>query len=70
MAPLLKALFEVSIFGRWRRVGGRLTRLSTATLWGRDWFEEEQTTIKEYKYRDETFQLDDSKGCYVEVTYK
>ena len=25
---------------------------------------------KEYKYKGETFQLDDSKGCYVEVTYK
>ena len=24
----------------------------------------------EYKYKGETFQLDDSKGCYVEVTYK
>ena len=26
--------------------------------------------MKEYKYEGETFQLDDSKGCYVEVTYK
>ena len=26
--------------------------------------------MKEYKYQGETFQLDDSKGCYVEVTYK
>ena len=25
---------------------------------------------KEYKYKGETFQLDDSKGCYVAVTYK
>ena len=25
---------------------------------------------KEYKYKGETFQLDESKGCYVEVTYK
>ncbi len=24
----------------------------------------------EYKYEGETFQLDDSKGCYVEVTYR
>ena len=24
----------------------------------------------EYKYKGETFQLDDSKGCYVAVTYK
>lgn len=24
----------------------------------------------EYKYEGETFLLDDSKGCYVEVTYK
>ena len=26
--------------------------------------------MKEYKYQGETFQLDDSKGCYVTVTYK
>ena len=26
--------------------------------------------IKEYKYQGETFQLDDSEGCYVTVTYK
>ncbi len=26
--------------------------------------------MKAYKYQDETFQLDDSKGCYVQVTYK
>ena len=26
--------------------------------------------MKEYKYQGETFQLDDSKGCYAEVTYK
>ena len=25
---------------------------------------------KEYKYEEETFLLDDSKGCYVKVTYK
>ena len=25
--------------------------------------------MKEYKYQGETFLLDDSKGCYVEVTY-
>ncbi len=25
---------------------------------------------KEYKYQDETFLLDDSKGCYIEITYK
>ena len=25
---------------------------------------------KEYKYKGETFQLDESKGCYVAVTYK
>ena len=27
-------------------------------------------TVKEYKYEDETFQLDDSKGCYVTVNYR
>jgi hypothetical protein len=26
--------------------------------------------VKEYKYDGEIFQLDDSKGCYIEVTYK
>lgn len=26
--------------------------------------------MKIYKYRGETFELDDSQGCYVEVTYK
>ena len=26
--------------------------------------------MKEYKHQGETFQLDDSKGCYVAVTYK
>ena len=26
--------------------------------------------VTEYKYKGETFQLDDSKGCYVAVTYK
>ena len=26
--------------------------------------------MKEYKYKGEAFQLDDSKGCYVAVTYK
>ena len=26
--------------------------------------------MKKYKYKEETFKLDDSKGCYVEVTYK
>ena len=26
--------------------------------------------MKEYKYKGETFQLDDSKGCYATVTYK
>ena len=26
--------------------------------------------MKEYKYQGETFQLDDSEGCYVTVTYK
>ena len=25
--------------------------------------------VKEYKYQGETFRLDDSKGCYVKVTY-
>lgn len=25
---------------------------------------------KEYEYQGETFLLDDSKGCYIEVTYK
>ena len=28
------------------------------------------TAVKEYKHQGETFQLDDSKGCYVAVTYK
>ena len=28
------------------------------------------TAVKEYKYEGETFQLDDSKGCYAAVTYK
>ena len=28
------------------------------------------TAVKEYKHQGETFQLNDSKGCYVEVTYK
>ena len=32
--------------------------------------ENEATAVKEYKYKGETFQLDDSKGCYVAVTYK
>ena len=27
-------------------------------------------SAKEYKFQDETFELDDSKGCYIEVTYK
>ena len=31
---------------------------------------QEGTAVKEYKYKGETFQLDDSKGCYVAVTYK
>ena len=26
--------------------------------------------MKKYKYKEETFKLDDSKGCYVEVTYE
>ena len=26
--------------------------------------------MKEYKHKGETFQLDDSKGCYATVTYK
>ena len=26
--------------------------------------------MRDYKYEGETFKLDDSKGCYVEVTYK
>ena len=26
--------------------------------------------MKEYKYKSDTFELDDSKGCYIEVTYK
>ena len=26
--------------------------------------------MREYKHQGETFQLDDSKGCYVTVTYK
>ena len=26
--------------------------------------------MTEYKYQGETFQLDDSKGCYVTVTYR
>ena len=26
--------------------------------------------MKEYKYEGEMFKLDDSKGCYVEVTYE
>ena len=26
--------------------------------------------MKEYKHKGETFQLDDSEGCYVTVTYK
>ena len=30
----------------------------------------EVAAVKEYKYQGETFQLDDSKGCYVAVTYK
>ena len=25
--------------------------------------------VKEYKYQGETFQLDDSEGCYIKVTY-
>lgn len=25
--------------------------------------------VKEYKYKGETFTLDDSKGCYIKVTY-
>ena len=25
---------------------------------------------KEYKYQSETFKIDDSKGCYIEVTYR
>ena len=25
---------------------------------------------KEYKYQDEAFQIDDSKGCYVEVSHQ
>ena len=32
--------------------------------------ENEVTAVKEDKYKGETFQLDDSKGCYVAVTYK
>ena len=32
--------------------------------------ENEVTAVKEYKYKGETFQLDDSKGCYVAATYK
>ena len=35
-----------------------------------DGIKNEPTTVKEYKYQGETFLLDDSKGCYVEVTYK
>ena len=31
---------------------------------------QEGTAVKEYKYKGETFQLDASKGCFVEVTYK
>ena len=26
--------------------------------------------MREYKYKEETFQLDDSSGCYVKATYK
>ena len=26
--------------------------------------------MRNYKYKGETFKLDDSKGCYVKVTYK
>ena len=26
--------------------------------------------MKKYEFNGETFQLDDSKGCYIEVTYK
>ena len=26
--------------------------------------------MRDYKYKGEMFKLDDSKGCYVEVTYK
>ena len=26
--------------------------------------------MRDYKYKGETFKLDDSKGCYVEVTYE
>ena len=26
--------------------------------------------MKEYLYKGETFQLDDSQGCYIEITYK
>ena len=26
--------------------------------------------MRDYKYKGETFNLDDSNGCYVEVTYK
>ena len=35
-----------------------------------DGIKNEPTTVKEYKYQGETFLLDDSKGCCVEVTYK
>ena len=30
----------------------------------------EVLVVKEYKHKGETFQLDDSKGCYAKVTYK
>ena len=35
-----------------------------------DGIKNEPTVVKEYKYQGETFLLDDSNGCYVEVTYK
>ena len=32
--------------------------------------ENEMKPMKKYEYEGETFKMDDSKGCYVEVTYK
>ena len=26
--------------------------------------------VREYKYKDKTFSIDDSKGCFVEVSYE
>ena len=33
-------------------------------------FSKERRALKEYKYEGETFQLDDRKGCYVEVIHE